>query len=118
MQQRRTPGRSRPQVDSINYTDCESETESSAVLSDGEIDFSTDTTDYTLETLWTPGTFKTKVEVAEGAITDIAKPYREQHGMAKQTESGIEKMMQMFLQMRQDDKDRENRRLREERERR
>ena len=70
VQQRRTPGRSRPQVDSINYTDCESETESSAVLSDGEVDFSTDTTDYTRETL---GTFKTKVEVAEGAIIDIAK---------------------------------------------
>ena len=58
VQQRRTPGRSRPQVDLINYTDCESETESSAVLSDAEhtvVDFPTDTTDYTLETLWTPG---------------------------------------------------------------
>ena len=57
-----------------------------------------------------------KVEVAEGAITDITKQYREQHSMANQTESGIEKVMQMFLQMRQDDKDREDRRLREERE--
>ena len=115
--QKRTPRTSR-QVDSINYTEyeTESDTGSSAIISEGEntvIEYQSDSNSEVLESLWTLGTFKTKVEEAEETIIDLAQQCMEQQKMAKQTESGMEKMFQLIMQMRQEYKVREDKREKE-----
>jgi len=104
VQQRRTPGRSRQQVQSIKYADSDSDSEATSAVG-----YHSDITDDKPVHTWTPGTFQRRGEVAEQVVTGLFQQSREYH-MAKQTEGSMENMMQMFLQMRQEDKIREDKR--------
>ena len=110
LQKRRTPRRSR-QLDSVKYSEYETEsnTGSSSIIS-GEHTLVEDQVD---SNSWTPDTFKKKVEETEEQYSDLAQQCRQQQSMAKQTESGIEKLLQMMMQMRQEDKIRDEQREKE-----
>ena len=117
LQERRTHRRSR-QVESVDYSECEleSDTEVVSIISEGNrtlVDVQLEVKSETLESAWTPGTFSSHIDQVGEQRRRLSHHVRQQQSMAQQQESGMEKMFQVFLQMRQEDKDREDRRERE-----
>ena len=131
MQSSRTPRRSR-QIEAVDYSECERDTdsESETITSKGTLEGDqTPFKEEELEALGTPSTLGSH-------LTPIGQQYMMLTGQAKQRktmaqkadQTSVEKMMELFLQMRQDDQnresnreqdrlDREERRLREEQQR-
>ena len=121
LQGRRTPRRSR-QVESVDYSECElkSDTEGESIISEGNrtlIDVQLEVKSEGLESAWIPGSFNSQIDRVGEQCRRLSHQVRQQQSMAQQQESGMDKMFQMFLQMRQEDKDREDRRERERMER-
>ena len=99
---RRTPGRSRLQVESSKYLECDSEGLSTVVEGDSQetdrvLDYHSDDTDKKPVDIWTPRTIRERTEAAEGYITEIMEHCNE-YDMAKQTEkSNVDRMFEIFM---------------------
>ena len=110
----RTTKRSR-RVESVDYSECEigSETEGESVGSEGNttlLEWEIKKEDS--ERAWTPITFSRHTEQIGQQCRRLSEQIKQQKTMAKQQEGGIERIFQMFLQMRTEDKEREERRER------
>jgi len=115
LQERRTPRKSR-QVESVDYSEweLESDTDGESIIGEGNrtiVDAQLEVK--SLESAWTPGTFSSQIDQVGEQCRRLSHQVRQQQSMAQQQESGMEKMFQMLLQFRQEDKDREDRRERE-----
>ena len=123
IQSRRTPRRPR-QTETVDYSECELESDSETVNSEGTLEGDQEVfKEEDLEVLGTPGTLGSHLSQVGQKYTTLRETMAQ-----KAEQTGVEKMMEMFLQMRQHDQnregrrewdrlDREERRLREEQER-
>ena len=119
---RRTPGRSRPQAESIRYRDYESEGSSVVGVThrqevDSDIDHFSDSVDHfsdsadpTQVNTYNPFPITKSVE---GTLTEFFERCKE-FEMAKQAEKvSVDKLLELIMQMRQEDKIREEQREKE-----
>ena len=118
LQRRRTPRKLR-QTEAVDYSECEMESdiESESRFSEGNTTIEGEQLEIkgeTLETLWAPSTFSRKAEEVQKQCSELTQ----QETMAKKIEqSGMDRILVLFMQMRKDDRERDERREMDDRKR-
>ena len=110
-QSQRTPGRTK-QRESVDYSEQEQDSESDTTYSESSGTVVEELPEFreALEELWTPVTLSNKISQVGEQYKRMTEQARETSMANKSDLSGMEKMMQMFLQMKRDDQMREQKR--------
>ena len=105
----RTPRRP-SNKEAVDYSECELESKRESINSESTLEFGQDNrTDWDLQALWTQGTLNSHIQVGH-QVNRLSEQARETTMAQKSEQSSIERMMDMFLQMRQEEQTRDNRR--------
>ena len=102
----------------VDYSECELESGSESVASESTIEGDEDNNrDWSLEELWTPGTLNSRLMEVGQQYTMLTAQNRKTENTVQRSEmSSMDKMLEMFLQMKQDDpRMRQEDKIREER---